>query len=585
MSTEEHREHSEVLVGDEPDAVDEASIAVWLAERVSSRGATTALVVHDGERWSGIAAEDLVDGVRSLAAGLVQSGLRMGDRVAVMASTSAPWTRLDLAVMAAGGVTVPLHETSSDAICRSVLDRVGARLAFAGDDEQIDRLRQIGGDLRVRALDDETLDALAAGAGAEHHDEIERRQIGPDTVATIVFTSGTTGEPKGVPLTHRQLVWTARQTAKQLEGALGPGQSTLLFLPLAHIFARVVVLAALEAGVELAYGRSIEDVPEDLRSYRPTFLLAVPRMLERVIAGARREATGWKLPVFDWAMRSARRWSESDDPGPVLRARHRLADRLVLATLRDGLGGRIRYVVSGGARLDPGLAHTITGAGLTVLEGYGLTETTAPVSLNRPSAPRIGTVGPPIPGVTLRIAGDGEVVAGGPNVTQGYLADDPTGPDDTVRPEDDFDGDWFRTGDQGHITPDGCLVVTGRFKETIVTDGGKNVEPVPLEDALTEHPAVAQAMAVGDDRPFIGALVVLDEDAPDDPEEQQRTVQAAVDAVNAKVSDEMTIGRFHIVDRAFTEEDEELTPTMKLRRERIIEHFADDVEELYAGTG
>lgn len=569
------------LSGDDPDEVTERSVAEWLTGRIGDRHDTTALVEHDGQRWTGTSAAELVADVRSLAAGLIASGVGHGDRVVVMAPTSASWTRLDLAVMTAGAVTVPLYESSSESHCRTVLGRIGASAAFASPGEALERLERIAGaDLQTYRLDGATLGDLATRADEEHRGELDRRDLTPDTIATIVFTSGTTGDPKGVPLTHRQLLWTARQTAKQLEGALGPDQTTLLFLPLAHIFARVVVFAALEAGVELAYGRSIDDVPDDLRSYRPTFLLAVPRMLERVIGGARRQATGWKRPVFDWGMRTARKYSEADRPGPLLTARHRLADRLVLSTLRAGLGGRVRYVVSGGARLDPALGHTLTGAGLTVLEGYGLTETTAPVSVNRPDDPRIGTVGPPLPGITVRIADDDEVLVRGPSVTQGYLAEDPSGPDDTVRPDDDFSGEWFRTGDQGRITADGHLVITGRAKELIVTDGGESVAPAPVEDALTGHPVVAQAMVVGDDRPFVGALIVVEDDAPSDPDELDEAVRSAVESANHELS-EGKIREFRIVDREFTEENEELTPTMKLRRDTILEHFADDVEALY----
>jgi long-chain acyl-CoA synthetase len=569
------------ITGQEPAEVTERSVAEWLTGRLSARGSHHALVVHDGKRWRAALADEFLHDVRELAAGLIGVGMHRGDRVVVMAPTSASWTRLDLAVMVAGGVTVPLYESSSDSHCRVVFERVGARFGFASNDDVIERLRALApDDLRMWRLDEETLDELASGAGDEHRDELNRRDLTPDSIATIVFTSGTTGDPKGVPLTHHQLVWTARQTAKQLEGALGPDQTTLLFLPLAHIFARVVVFAALESGVELAYGRSIDHVPDDLRSYRPTFLLAVPRMLERVISGARGQATGWKRPVFDWAMTTARKWSEADRPGPLLRLEHRLADRLVLSALREGLGGRVRYAVSGGARLDPALGHTIAGAGLTVLEGYGLTETTAPVSVNRPEDLRIGTVGPPLPGLTVRISDDGEILVKGPSVTDGYLADDPSAPDDVVRPDDDFAGDWFRTGDRGRITDDGHLVITGRAKELIVTDGGEAVAPVTAEDALTGHPAIAQAMVLGNDRPFVSALVVLDDEAPDDPDEQRRVVESAVESANEELS-EGKIREFRIVEREFTEDDEELTPTMKLRRDKILEHFADDVEALY----
>lgn len=573
------------VTGADPLDVDERSIRDWLDHRVATRGETDAVTVHDGDGWVGVGAEQLVRDVRSLSAGLIGAGLEVGDRVVVMAPTSAEWTLVDLAVMCAGGIVVPVYDSSSEAQCRAVVTRAGPRFAFGATDEHIERLRLVGGDISTWKLDRVTIDEITARGEDHHRAALDERDIGADSIATIVFTSGTTGDPKGVPLTHHQLVWTARQTAHHLDGALGPDQSTLLFLPLAHIFARVVVFAALEAGVEIGYGRSIDDVPEDLRTYRPTFLLAVPRMLDRVVSGARQRAIGWRRPVFDWAMRTARAWSAAESPGPLLRLRHRLADRLVLSTVRDGLGGRVRFAVSGGARLAPALGHAIAGTGITVLEGYGLTETTAPVSVNRPFDPGIGTAGVPIPGVTVRISDDGEILVRGPSVTAGYLNDEPTGPDDTVRPDDDFDGDWFRTGDEGLITSDGRLVVAGRVKDVIVTDGGKNVAPAPLEDALTEHPMVAQAIVVGDERPFVAALVVLADDAPDDPDEQRRLAQRAVDTANDAMAEQESIRRFRIVDRPFSEDDDELTPTLKLRRERITEHFADDIEALYAQAG
>lgn len=575
---------TDLLAGPEPAEVAERSVAEWLAGRAAERPESSAVAVHDGDGWTRTTIADLERDVRALAAGLIAAGLELGDRVVVMGPTSVSWTRLDLAVMSAGGITVPLYESSSESHCRAVVDRVSPRLAFAIGDTAPDRLRAVVGEVEVHRLDDDTLDEIADRAGEQHRRALDDRELTPETVATIVFTSGTTGDPKGVPLTHHQLVWTARQASGQLEDALGPDETTLLFLPLAHIFARVVVLAALEAGVELGYARSIDDVPDDLRSYRPTFLLAVPRLLDRVIDGARRQATGWKRPVFDWSMRTARARAEADRAGPVLRLRHRIADRLVLSTLREGLGGRVRYIVSGGARLDPSLGHLLMGAGLTVLEGYGLTETTAPVSVNRPSDPRIGTVGPPLPGVTVRISDDDEILVRGPSVTAGYLGDDPSRPDLTTRPDDDFTDEWFRTGDQGRISADGHLVVTGRAKELIVTDGGEAVAPAPIEDALTSHPAIAQAMVVGDDRPFVGALVVVDDDGPGAADERRRAVESAIESANSELSEGLVRG-FRILDRPFSEEDEELTPTLKLRRETILEHFADDVDALYESAG
>jgi long-chain acyl-CoA synthetase len=577
------------ISGAEPVDVPAPTVWDWLERRAAAHPDDHAVATHDGSGWSPVRWSQFVDDVWSLASGLVHNDVQPGDRVVVMAPTSYEWTRCDFAIMTAGAVTVPIYDSSSVAQCRSIVEQAAPRFAFVASDNEADVLAEVDPDLPVWRLDDDAATQLADDASEANDTELRNRcaSIEGDTVATIVFTSGTTGRSKGVPLTHHQLIWTARQTVHHLQDALKQGESTLLFLPLAHIFARVVVLAALESGVELAFGRSLEDVPEDLRSYQPTFLLAVPRMLDRVISGGRRQATGLRRPVFDWGMRTARAWSEADQPGALLRIRHAAADRIVLRQLRQGLGGRVRYAVSGGARLNPALGHTIRGAGITVLEGYGLTETTAPVTVNTPESNTIGTVGPPLPGVSVCISDEGEVLVKGPNVMTGYLHDagaDPHGADDDS--DDDFTDDgWFRTGDQGSVDDHGHLVLHGRTKEVIVTDGGKNVAPTPLEDELVDDPAIAQAMVVGNDRPFIAALVALDEDeAPSSDEQREQRVQEAVDRANRSVSQSESIRKFRIVERQFTEEDEELTPTMKLRRETILEHFSDDIEQLYESS-
>ena len=569
-----------VSEGAEPVEVAERDIATWLRERVGSRAASDAIAVHDGERWVRVGASEFVTEVERLRAGLTGAGVTERDRVVVMGPTSAEWSRLDLAIMCAGAITVPVYPGSSEEQCRSMLRTARPSIAFVASSDDVETLHRVDPDLDVRRLDRETLDGLSGDPRGI--DPVPEAVADPTSIATIVFTSGTTGAPKGVPLTHEQLVWTARQAGRQLETVLGSGGSTLLFLPLAHIFARVVVLAALDSGVELAYGRSIETVPEDLRSYRPTFLLVVPRMLERVISGGRKQAEGWRRPVYDWGIRAARRWSKSERRGPLLRLQHGLANLLVLRQLRAGLGGRVEVTVSGGARLDPDLAHVIEGAGITVLEGYGLTETTGPATVAPPQQARIGTVGTPIPGMEIRISSDDEVLVRGPSVTTGYVTEESPDIDDPIRPEESFDGDgWFRTGDHGSLSADGHLTITGRAKDVIVTDGGQNVAPVPLEDALVAHPAIDQAMVIGDGRPFVAALVALTEDAPGDDGELDEAVRRAVDDANAAVGGEVGISEFRIVGRAFDEEHGELTPTMKLRREEILEHFTDDVAAIY----
>lgn len=560
-------------------------IGAWLHDHVAADPNAAAIAEHgeadttgeSGDPWRHVRAGDLVDDVERIASGLIELGVEPGEPVIILAPTSADWTRLDLALMSIGAITVPIYPGSDTDQCQIILERTGARRAFVASDEA-DELRSIDDDLDVRPID-EVRELRSAGRvdGTAH----ANRSVDPDQVATIVFTSGTTGDPKGVPLTHRQMLWTADAAAQHLHETLGPRHSTLLFLPLAHIFARAVVLAALHARVEIGYARSIDDVPEDLRSYRPTFLLAVPRMLERVIAGGRAKATGWRRPVFDWSLATARQRSRSGQSGPLATARYRIADRLVLRQLRDGLGGRVEVVVSGGARLDPEIAHVLAGLGISVLEGYGLTETTGPITVGRPGDWRIGTVGTAFPGASVRID-DGEVLVRAPSVTAGYLTSSSTSLDDLERPGDTFDGDWFRTGDQGEIDDDGHLVISGRATDMLVTDVGEKVAPVPLEDALTAHSEISQAMVLGDDRPFVAALVVGDESAADDPEALERTVERAIDEINADAPRHEQIREFRILDRPFEESRGELTPTMKLKREVILDHFSDEVDSMYA---
>jgi long-chain acyl-CoA synthetase len=573
-------DHDRISTGGEPVGLDQRDVPSWLRERVGRHGSTAAVAVHDGEGWERVSAADLIAEIDRLSVGLGRLGVGPGDRVLVMGPTSAAWSRLDFAVMSAGAITVPIYPGSAESQCRTMLRMTQPEFAFVGASSDADTLRRIDPDLDIRTLDAATLDKIAGdpiGSDPSHVPVVD-----PKSVATVVFTSGTTGEPKGVPLTHEQLVWTARQAASRLDDVLGPGVSTLLVLPLAHIFARVVVLAALDAGVELAYGRSVDDVPDDLRSYRPTFLLVVPRLVERIISGGRRQAEGWRRPVFDWGVRTARRWSQTERRGPLLRLQHRIADLLVLRQLRAGLGGRVEVAVSGGARLDPALGHLLEGAGISVIEGYGLTETTGPATVSTPGRPRLGSVGRPIPGVEVRIADDDEVLVRGLSVTSGYLTEHSRSIDDLVKPDDSFDADgWFRTGDQGSLSADGHLSIVGRAKDLIVTDGGQNIAPVPLEDALTAHPAIEQAMVIGDGRPFVAALVVCDDGAPHDISERRQVVQDAVDEANAAVGPETHIREFRIVDRAFDDDHGELTPTQKLRRGEIVEHFAGDVADIY----
>jgi long-chain acyl-CoA synthetase len=536
--------------------------------------------------------------VRGVAAGLIAQGIGQGDRVVLMSPTRAEWTIADLAILAAGAVTVPIFETSAEDQCAWILSDSGAKVAIcadAGHAATLDTARDHAPALtEVFVIDEGGLDDLAA-RGADELATVDERVAGitGDTTASIIYTSGTTGNPKGCVLTHANILVTARQAQLALSSLLLPDNaSTLLFIPLAHIFARVIQFALLDAGTVLAYARSIQTLSDDLRSFKPTFLLAVPRIFEKVFNAAQAKAQGPKARIFDAAVTTAAQWSESSDPGLVINAKRALFDRLVYAKLRAALGGRIRHCISGGAPLAPHLAHFFHAVGVDILEGYGLTETTAASAVNPPEWNKIGTVGQPWPGTEFRVADDAELMIRGPGVFQGYWQNEEATADVL-----DDDG-WFRTGDLGAIDDDGFITITGRKKEIIVTAGGKNVAPAVLEERLKAHRLISQAMVVGDQKPFVSALITLD---PDELEtfarerglgdakeaaqsEQVRTeVDQAVDDANRAVSRAESIRKTAILERDFTIEDGELTPTLKVRRMVVADHFAGAIDDLYAG--
>jgi len=541
---------------------------------------------------------DLARRVRDVAAGLIASGVDRGDRVALMSSTRLEWTIADLAILAAGAISVPLYPSASLDQCRWILEDSGAVLAIVETPANAERVRDAANALSVPpreclVIEQHGLDDLVA-RGAGFAGEVCRQvdTLRARDVATIAYTSGTTGTPKGCTLTHYNLLWTARQTDAHLPGLFGPHASTLLVLPLAHIFARIIQFGCLETGMVLDYARSFDTLPDDLTLSRPTLLLGVPRVFEKLLVAARAHATGLRRPIMDHALRVALTWSSADRRGPVLAFQHACADWIVYRKLRAALGGRVSYCISGGGALDPSVAHVLRGAGITILEGYGLTETSAPVTLNAPSANQIGTVGRPLPGVDIRVAPGGEVLVRGANVFRGYWHDD-----DATRAAFDAEG-WFHTGDLGMLDADGYLRLTGRKKELIVTAYGKNVAPGPLEDRIRHLPIVADAMVVGDGRPFVSALVTLDADALarfaaahglagrsaadliDEPT-VRAAVQDAIASANQTVSPVESIRRFRILPRGFSEDADELTPTLKLKRGVIAAHFRTEIDALY----
>ncbi len=572
------------------------------------------------ERWSDVTAAQFAAEVRALAEGLLAAGIGAGDRVALMSRTSYAWTLADYAIWTAGAVTVPVYETSSPEQVQWMLSDSGAVAVFAETAEHaatIDGVRASLPDLKhLWPLEESIAELSSSASTGESSEKLAERMSArsADDLATIIYTSGTTGRPKGCELTHRNLLSGARNA---VEGALADlfdlsGSSTLLFLPLAHSFARIIQVGCLESGAILTHWPDSSTVAKGLPQTSPTFLLAVPRVFEKVFNSAQQQASASnaKKKIFAAAADTAIAFSRALDsagdsgsgpvggpvggPGPGLRLRHALFDRLVYAKLRAAVGGKVRYAVSGGAPLGDRLGHFFRGVGITVLEGYGLTETSAAASVNRPSRNKIGTVGQPLPGVKVRIADDGEILMAGPIVFRGYWRN----PEATAEVLD-ADG-WLHTGDIGSLDETGFLSVTGRKKELIVTAGGKNVAPAVLEDRLRAHPLISQTMVVGDNRPFIACLITLDPEALDhwksahgkpasataaelatDPD-LLAELQEAVDDANKAVSRAESIRKFTVLPSDFTEAGGHLTPSLKVKRAVVAKDYAAEIEALYA---
>lgn len=543
------------------------------------------------------------DEVTKLAKGLIAAGVQAGDRVGVMSKTRYEWTLVDFALWVAGAVSVPLYETSSPAQVAWVLgdaEAVGCVVETSGHAGRIagvrDELPQLQHVWTIEARDLTTL--AATGTGVDDGQLAERAAgLTRDSLATLIYTSGTTGRPKGCMLTHGNFIDECSSAIAMLPELFErEDASTLLFLPLAHVFGRMIQVAVVMRGVKLAHSDPAR-LLKDLAATSPTFVLSVPQVFEKIYETARRKAVAdGKGRIFDIAASTASAYSIAlDDGGPglVLKAKHAVFDRLVYGKLRAAFGGRAEWAVSGGAPLGSRLGHFFRGIGITVLEGYGLTETTAAAAVNNRAGTRIGTVGRALPNFEIRVADDGEICIRGGHVFTGYWRND-----SATREALDADG-WFRSGDLGSLDADGFLTITGRSKEIIVTAGGKNVAPAALEDVLRAHPVVAQAMVVGDQRNYVAALVTLDQESLDawlaeqgrpsqpvaeltDDEELRTAVQSAVDRANAAVSQPEQIRRFAILTSAWTEDSGHLTPTLKLKRSKVAADFAHDIEALYA---
>jgi long-chain acyl-CoA synthetase len=553
-------------------------------------------------KWEDVSYTRFRAEVVQIAKGLLAAGIGPGDRVGLMSRTRYEWTLVDYAIWWIGAVSVPIYESSAADQVRWILSDSGAVACFVESDRHVARVAEVRGDLpglrHVWTLRRDGLRGLVALAGDVDDDVLEARRtaVTPESVATLIYTSGTTGRPKGCVLTHGNFMFELGVVTEQLDDLFDTEDAaTLLFLPMAHIFARAIAIGAVRAGVRLGHTADIKDLLASFEAFRPTFILAVPRVFEKVFnsASQRAHAAG-RGRIFDAAARTSIEWSKAQDTGGAgarLRLRHAMFDRLVYARLRAALGGRMRYAVSGGAPLGERLAHFFRGIGVPVLEGYGLTETTAALTLNVPGATRVGSVGRPLPGTSVKVTDDGELLFRGGQVFSRYWnAEEATAA--ALDPEG-----WLHTGDVGEIDDEGFVRITGRKKEILVTAGGKNVAPAMLEDPIRAHPLVSQVLVVGDGKPFVGALVTLDPEGVEIWAEERgvrvdlgrlarhdeisSAVQSAVDEANALVSRAESIRRFRILSTEWTEESGHLTPSLKLKRNQVLRDFADEVEALY----
>ncbi|MFD7895855.1 AMP-dependent synthetase/ligase [Streptomyces sp. NPDC059743] len=554
--------------------------------------------------WTDVTATQFLAEVRAAAKGLIAAGIRPGDRVALMSRTRFEWVQLDFAIWTAGAVTVPVYETSSAEQVQWILGDSGAVAVIVESDAHytaVESVQHTLPDLRaIWQIDRGGVEELTT-AGADVPEAVvdERASAAKaDDPATIVYTSGTTGRPKGCVLTHRAFFAECGNAVERLRPLFRTGEcSVLLFLPAAHVFGRLVEVAAVMAPIKLGCVPDIKNLTEELATFRPTLILGVPRVFEKVYNSARATAqAAGKGAIFDRAAHTAIAYSRalSTPRGPSLglRIRHKLFDRLVYRKLRAVLGGRGEYAISGGAPLGERLGHFYRGIGFTVLEGYGLTESCAATAFNPWDRQKIGTVGQPLPGSVIRIADDGEVLLHGEHLFTGYW----NNPQATA--EALADG-WFHTGDIGTLDEDGYLTITGRKKEILITAGGKNVAPAVIEDRIRAHALISECMVVGDGRPFVGALITLDEEfltrwAAEHNKPSNSTaatlrldpellaeVQRAVDEGNAAVSKAESVRKFRILTTQFTEEGGHITPSLKLKRNVVAKDFADDIEALY----
>ncbi len=558
-----------------------------------------------GGQWTDVRAADFAAEVDAVAKGLIAAGLEPGQRIALMSSTRYEWPLIDFAIWAAGGVTVPIYETSAPEQIHWILQDSGAQVLIVETPTHataVATIRAMTPALqKVFVIDSGAVDELIALGSNIGSDVVRDRtaNLRADSPATLIYTSGTTGRPKGCVLTHSNLLFeTQADLASGFDTLLRPGKTSLMFLPMAHVFARAVSLAAFQAKVTLGHTSDTKNLVTHLQVFKPDFVVAVPRVFEKVYNAAQQKAyDGGKVrgKIFDAAAETAIAWSAAlgEKPSAALLVKHALFDRLVFAKLRAALGGQCEAAISGGAPLGARLGHFFRGSGIAIYEGYGLTETTGGFAVNAPGSTRIGTVGKSLPGNAVRIADDGELLLKGGVVFDGYWHNE-------AATAEAFDGGWFHTGDLGVVDNKGYITVTGRKKDIIVTAGGKNVAPAGLEDRLRAHVLISQAMLVGDQKPFIAALITIDTDAFPrwksdngkpatasvadlmDDADLTAAIERAVAHANSSVSNAEAIKKFRVLGKDFTEDTGELTPTLKVKRNVVLKHFADDIEAIYS---
>jgi long-chain acyl-CoA synthetase len=585
------------------------TIADLMPVAVGEHGSRRAVLYKDGSGWSSKTYSEVGEIVRDLALGLMDLGVERGDKVAILANTRPEWSYFDFAALTAGATVVPIYQTNSPEECRYVLENSDSKVVIVEDSEQLQKVRAVRDSLPklehvilMEGAGDDALTspALAERGRARNASEWEERwsSVTPDDICTFIYTSGTTGPPKGCVISHGN--YRAMLDMVLEVGVLGDEELTYLYLPLAHSFALLIQFGTVALGATLAYWeRDPLKIIPNLAEVKPTYFPSVPRIFEKIYTAATAKAEkagGVQKAIFDWAVSVGTRYREAEREGrsiwPPLRIQHEIADRLVLSNVRNLFGGHLKLAVTGAAPINPEILRFFDAAGVLVVEGWGMTETSTAATISTPEAFKFGTVGKPFPGCEVKIADDGEILVRGPNVFQGYYKNDEATRETLV------DG-WLYTGDIGEIDPEGYVKITGRKKDIIITAGGKNITPANLEAEIKQHPLVSQCVVIGDRRPYLVALVTLDpEEAvkfakenglPEDPEQLasddqiRNAISDHIEKINQNFARVEQVKKFKILPRDLSQEGGELTPTMKVKRNVVADKYEGEVEELYAG--